>query len=196
MNINNCFIDNDKVKIPNSECPADILNVQAQLERAAERLRKLLAQSATERSANYGAEYASALAEEMAAMSAARALTAKRDDFTGKKATIDPPEPVRKNDFVAAAKHTQAEYKRLSRKIRAKSDRFFKVPKAPKFEKEGKSQPPPRAKQPRPTPQRGTDDDVIEMELQPGSGVNDPPIYLPKLSQNLSGMKRPPKVKK
>ena len=182
MNINNYFIDNDKVKIPNSECPADILNVQSQLNLASERIKILSAQIAMER-------LEIQTPEQIAECAAARITqTTELDDFMSKKTTIDPTAPVKKYDFVAAAKFCEAEYNRLQRKMRRKP---FKIPK---YRKEVKPPVPPRPVPPKPEqPQRYSDDDVIEMVLKPGSGVNGPPIYTPAISQSPYCMKRPPR---
>ena len=188
MNKNNDFIveysdkAKDEVNLPNSEKLSDVFGVHPQLEQAAAQIKILSAQIAVERPEIQ-------TPEQIAECAAARITqTTELDDFMSKKTSIDSTSPVKKYDFVAAAKFCETEYNRLHRKMRRKP---FNIPR---YRKEVKPPVPPKRPQPKPAqPQRYSDDDVIEMVLKPGSGVNGPPIYTPAVSQSSYDMKRPPR---
>lgn len=177
-------------------------DVHAKLTQAVERIKTLLAQQPVVHSSEQGEQSPEQCASQPAEWMRLHAIDVEPSataNATSSEPIIDQSPPRKEYDFEAAARHTEAEYKRLYPKIRAKWDSFFKVPKAfkipkaPKFEKEVKFPPPPRPKQPKPMPQRGSDDDVIEMVLQFGSGINGVPIYEPKLGSNRCRIKRPPR---
>ena len=79
------------------------------------------------------------------------------------------------NSFAPFSGYTQQELEKIVRKIRKKTVN------TPIYRKEIKSKPPQASPPPPFPPIRYSSADAIEMELQPGSGINGTPIYKPKI---------------